>query len=268
MKRLTMMMLGFIAVAIGMKAQVGYQIALLNTATGEARANETVTVSVSLSNNEGQVFYSETKSATTNDFGVLSLTIGNADTFKDVDLSKMPFFIEVTANGVLIGKSQILSVPVAEVAKQVAPIDKSLIVGTWIKESDNNASRETGYYINDENLICTYMQFWEYREKYEFREDGSGIYYYGDRTWTKGRLGYQGISEDKNYYERGPKSTEIRYSLSGDFVTISFPANYMDRDEYEGSSPVSYTYRSYPYYNIYLHYDKSTGILGDFFTKQ
>lgn len=80
-------MIGLIAIfgANVAQAQIGYQIALLNTATGEARANETVNVSVSLSNNEGQVFYSETKSATTNDFGVLSLSIGNADTFKDVD---------------------------------------------------------------------------------------------------------------------------------------------------------------------------------------
>lgn len=131
MKKMKLLLLCLVAGVMGAKAQMGYQISLLNTATGEPRANETVTVSVSLSNNANEVFYSETKSATTNDFGVLSLSIGNADTFKNVDLSKMPFFIEVTANGVMIGKSQILSVPVAEVAKQLAPIDKSQIVGAW-----------------------------------------------------------------------------------------------------------------------------------------
>ena len=136
MKKMKLLLLCLVTVVMGAKAQMGYQISLLNTATGEPRANETVTVSVSLSNNANEVFYTETKSATTNDFGVLSLTIGNADTFKDVDLSKMPFFIEVTANGVLIGKSQMLSVPVAEVAKRIAPMDKSLIVGTWIVERD------------------------------------------------------------------------------------------------------------------------------------
>ena len=131
MKKFTLLMLCLLAGIMATKAQIGYQISLLNTATGQPRANETVTVSVTLSNNAGESFYSETKSATTNDFGVLSLSIGNADTFKNVDLSQMPFFIEVTANGVMIGKSQILSVPVAEVAKRVAPIDKNLIVGTW-----------------------------------------------------------------------------------------------------------------------------------------
>ena len=115
------------------KAQIGYQISLLNTATGEPRANETVTVTISLSYNAGEVFYSETKSATTNDFGVLSLTIGNANTFKDVDLTKMPFYIEATVNGVMIGKSQILSVPVAEVAKRIVPTltEEELCSKTW-----------------------------------------------------------------------------------------------------------------------------------------
>lgn len=131
MKKVSLLLLCMFASIVGVKAQIGYQISLLNTATGEPRANETVTVSVSLSNNANEVFYSETKSATTNDFGVLSLSIGNADTFKNVDLSKMPFFIEVTANGVMIGKSQMLSVPVAEVAKRMAPIDKKLLSKTW-----------------------------------------------------------------------------------------------------------------------------------------
>ncbi len=131
MKKLKLAMFLFMIVVCA-KAQIGYQVSLLNTATGEPRANESVTVSVSLSDSEGKVFYSETKSATTNDFGVLSLSIGNADMFKEVDLTKMPFFIEATANGVMIGKSQILSVPVAEVAKRFAPaIDINELVGTW-----------------------------------------------------------------------------------------------------------------------------------------
>ena len=162
MKKLKMLMLCLLASIMGAKAQIGYQISLLNTATGEPRANETVTVSVSLSNSENKEFYSETKSATTNDFGVLTLSIGNADTFKDVDFTKMPFFIEVTANGVAIGKSQILSVPVAEVAKTVKPIDKSLIVGTWVAYG-SGASK--------------------YKHILEFKDDGTGTYNKYDDTW-------------------------------------------------------------------------------------
>lgn len=147
-------MLCFLAGIMCAKAQIGYQVSLLNTATGEARANETVTVTVSLSNSAGEIFYSETKQSTTNDFGVLSLTVGNADTFKNVDLTKMPFYIEVTANGVMIGKSQMLSVPVAEVAKQVAPID---VIGKWQRSEED------------------YMVFYD---------NGTGIYYHWGVTET------------------------------------------------------------------------------------
>ena len=144
MKKLTLTMFCLLVGIMCAKAQIGYQISLLNTATGEPRANETVTVTVKLSNNAGEVFYSETKSATTNDFGVLSLSVGNADTFKEVDLTKMPFYIEATANGVMIGKSQILNVPVAEVAKQLAPMNEELLLGTWTG-SDSLYFPEDGY---------------------------------------------------------------------------------------------------------------------------
>ena len=155
MNRVNFFLLFLLINILGAKAQIGYQISLLNTATGEPRANETVTVSVSLSNSSNEVFYSETKSATTNDFGVLSLSIGNADTFKDVDLTKMPFYIEVTANGVMIGKSQILNVPVAEVAKQLVPIDKKLIVGTWIWEKTSHKPdyESVSYSFNDNGTV-------------------------------------------------------------------------------------------------------------------
>ena len=184
MKKVNVLLLCLLTGIMGAKAQIGYQISLLNTATGEARANEKVVVTVTLSNNAGEAFYSETKSATTNDFGVLSLSIGNADTFKEVDLTKMPFFIEVTANGVMIGKSQILSVPVAEVAKRVAPIiDKNLIVGTWqhqvrndrdvLSFSDNNNGTYQYVYVTDSP---DYKQSDPVAFNYEI--EGSTIYLY------------------------------------------------------------------------------------------
>jgi len=139
-------------------AQIGYQISLLNTATGEPRANETVNVTVTLTNKEGGVIYTGNQTATTNDFGVLSLTIGDADTFKEVDFSKLPFFIEVSANGVMIGKSQVLSVPVAEASKRIVPIDKKLILGTWTFVSDS------------EYDVITWS--------YTFNADGTGTYYF------------------------------------------------------------------------------------------
>ena len=108
-------------VSLTSRAQIGYQVSLLNTATGEPRANVTVNAAVTITNSKGETIYSGTHSATSNDFGVLSLTVGNADTFKNVDFGKLPFFIQVSVDGRMIGRSQILNVPVAEAAKKVAP---------------------------------------------------------------------------------------------------------------------------------------------------
>ena len=113
-------------------AQIGYQVSLLNSATGEPRANVSVEAEVTITNSDDEEIYKGTQRATSNDFGVIQLTVGNQSTFKDVDWSKLPFFIEVSVDGTVIGKSQILTVPIAEAAKYLAPgIDIDDLVGTW-----------------------------------------------------------------------------------------------------------------------------------------
>ena len=131
-KSFLLLMLFTLCSAFTAVAQIGYQVALLTTATGQPRAGETVNATVTLTNKESTVIYTGTQKATTNDFGILSLTIGDADTFKNVDWSKLPLYISVSVDGVLIGKSQVLSVPVAETAKSVAPaFDLNDLLGTW-----------------------------------------------------------------------------------------------------------------------------------------
>ena len=113
-------------------AQIGYQVSLLNDSTGEPRANVSVEAEVTITNSDDEEIYKGTQRATSNDFGVIQLTVGNQSTFKDVDWSKLPFFIEVSVDGTVIGKSQILTVPIAEAAKYLAPgIDIDDLVGTW-----------------------------------------------------------------------------------------------------------------------------------------
>ena len=114
-------------------AQIGYQVTLLNTATGEPRANETVNITVEITNSAGGVVCSETKSATTNDFGILSVAVGNSETFAETDWSKLPFFISATVDGVMIGKSQLLSVPVAEHAKHTGELTREFLNGKRLK---------------------------------------------------------------------------------------------------------------------------------------
>lgn len=127
---------------IEMQAQIGYQVSLLNSATGEPRANVLVEAEVTITNSDDEEIYKGTQRATSNDFGVIQLTVGNQSTFKDVDWSKLPFFIEVSVDGTVIGKSQILTVPIAEAAKYLAPgIDIDDLVGTW-SYGDGNYVRQ------------------------------------------------------------------------------------------------------------------------------
>lgn len=160
-------------VCVGASAQIGYQVALLNSATGEARANECVTVNISLSNSANEVFYEETKQATTNDFGVLSLTIGNENTFSQVDFSKLPFFISVTVNDVLVGRTQVLTVPIAEASKKLVPVAKEKIVGQWVILGNNIITfyeNGTGHWLKNEDTGYNF----------EYEIDGNTIYCYID----------------------------------------------------------------------------------------
>ena len=113
-------------------AQIGYQVSLLNASTGEPRANVSVEAEVTITNSDDEEIYKGTQRATSNDLGVVQLKVGNQGTFKDVNWNKLPFFIEVSVDGTVIGKSQILTVPIAEAAKYLAPgIDIDDLVGTW-----------------------------------------------------------------------------------------------------------------------------------------
>ena len=127
---------------VDMQAQIGYQVSLLNSATGEPRANVLVEAEVTITNSDDEEIYKGTQRATSNDFGVIQLTVGNQSTFKDVNWNKLPFFIEVSVDGTVIGKSQILTVPIAEAAKYLAPgIDIDDLVGTW-SYGDGNYVRQ------------------------------------------------------------------------------------------------------------------------------
>lgn len=144
------------------QAQIGYQVSLLNTATGEPRANVTVTAAVTITDSANKVIYSGTQQATSNDFGVLSLTVGDANTFSNTDWSKLPLYISVTVDGVLIGKSQILSVPVAEVAKAVVPeLTVEKLVGTWSGSWSSRGPYSTTYtytYTFYTNNTCEFVK--------------------------------------------------------------------------------------------------------------
>ena len=165
-------------------AQIGYQVSLLNTATGEPRANERVTAKIELNNSDGEVVYSETQTGVTNDFGVLSLTIGNAQSLSAIDWSKYPMFISVTVDNVLIGKTQVMSVPYANA---VVPLSKDLVVGTW----SGTKTEDSGTFV-EKTTKC-----------FVFNSNGNLTYIYNRSTddWSENATynGYYTISGDDIY---------------------------------------------------------------------
>ena len=166
------LVLVILSFGLQLNAQIGYQVSLLNSATGEPRANETVSVQVEITNSENTVICSETKSATTNEFGVLSLQIGNASTFQNVDWSKLPLFVSATVDGIMIGKSQILNVPVAEAAKTLVNVDPSLICRTWSKTNID----DHGSTISSLTLNADYTFY--FSAEYHNNSDGNVEYAY------------------------------------------------------------------------------------------
>ncbi len=163
-----------IASALSANAQIGYQVSLLDNATGEPRADETVTVEIAITDSNGKAICSERKSATTNDFGVLSLTVGNSSTFTDADWSALPFFISATVDGTLIGRSQILNVPVAEYAKQTGVLTKEILKSkTWYQYGYKDS-----YYTFSDDTV-TFHQISEDGHnswKYKYQIDGNNVF--------------------------------------------------------------------------------------------
>ena len=185
--RTTTILLFLAIISFSAKAQIGYQVSLLNNATGEPRANESVNVTVKITDSAGNVICEQTKHETTNDFGILSMSVGNADTFADADWSKLPFFIEATIDGRLIGRSQLLSVPIAEHAKHTGSLTKEILCSKTWKHTEYSSDGTTSSSILN------------------FNSNGTG------------RYSYKG--------EKGNDSISFHYNIDGNCIAIVYSSN-------------------------------------------
>ena len=135
MKQYILAAVAALAGAFGASAQIGYQVAVVDQTTGEPKVNASVSVTVTITDNAGAEITKTTQSATTNDFGVVSLQIGNESTFADTDWSKLPLWISATVDGVSLGKTQILTVPVAAHAMHTGQLTAKKLAGRWHHDS-------------------------------------------------------------------------------------------------------------------------------------
>lgn len=135
MKQYILAAVAALAGAFGASAQIGYQVAVVDQTTGDPKVNTSVSVTVTITDNSGAEITKTTQSAMTNDFGVVSLQIGNESTFADTDWSKLPLWISATVDGVSLGKTQILTVPVAAHAMHTGQLTAKKLAGRWHHDS-------------------------------------------------------------------------------------------------------------------------------------
>lgn len=181
-------------ISFGLKSQIGYQISLLDTATGQPRADEAVQVSLELTDNTGTIICSETKTAVSDDFGILSLTIGNSSTFDNVDWTKLPFYISASVDGVLLGKSQVLTVPVAEYAKHIGTLTKEILKSKKWAASYNSSKNSTYLTFNDNTVLNENVPSFEESPSttYKYAIWGNFVILYGSTTNDSKHLFYTG----------------------------------------------------------------------------
>lgn len=165
--------------AFSTSAQVGYQVSLLDTKSGEPRANEKTTVLVKISDSKGNIICNETQSVTSDAFGVLSLTVGNETTFSNVDWNNLPLSISASVDGILIGSSSVLNVPVAEYAKATGVLTMEMLVGRTISMykdcSMTFASNGIATYVNPDPYVPSNVPS---TGRYQFEIDGNNVYVY------------------------------------------------------------------------------------------
>ena len=113
-------------VSLGLWAQAPdnfkYQ-AVLRDASGNVKANTATTIVLSLLEGSvsGTPVYTETHAVTTNEFGLVNLTVGNGTNkignMGTIDWSANSYFLNVKVDGTDFGTSQLMSVPYALYAK-------------------------------------------------------------------------------------------------------------------------------------------------------
>ncbi len=133
-----------VCAVVSATAQIGYQVTVFDEAKKAPKANQAVSATVTIYDNSGKVICTDNVSGTTDEFGILSMSVGNATTFSNVDWSKLPLWISATVDGVTISKTQILNVPIAEHAKHYGELNVEWLCSkTWqtIDYYDDNISK-------------------------------------------------------------------------------------------------------------------------------
>jgi uncharacterized protein (TIGR02145 family) len=93
---------------------------IVRDAEGNIRASVNLVIEIAIlqMNANGLQVYSESHDTVTNEFGLVNLLIGSKNTveFSNIDWSNGPYFVKISVDGIVMGTSQLLSVPYAKYA--------------------------------------------------------------------------------------------------------------------------------------------------------
>ncbi|MCK5536011.1 MAG: hypothetical protein KAI79_04245, partial [Bacteroidales bacterium] len=122
MKKSALIIIAIFFAITGVLAQTPNEFkyqAVLRNADGTIIAGESVTVNISIlqGNTIGISVFNETHIVSTTAQGLINLNIGSVSDLSVVDFSADTYFIEITVNNIVMGTSQLLSVPYALQAK-------------------------------------------------------------------------------------------------------------------------------------------------------
>ncbi len=89
--------------------------AVLRDGNGQVRASEEVSVRIALLRDaaDGTQVFQETHNASTNEFGLIHLEIGSISSLAGINWSDHSWFLQVSVDNVVMGTSQLMSVPYA-----------------------------------------------------------------------------------------------------------------------------------------------------------
>ena len=194
--------LGIIIMPLFILAQApqgfNYQ-AVYRDVSGNPISNENVTLIISILQGsvDGTEVFSETHIGSTNEFGLLTITIGSINTtdFPIINWSSGPYFIETNINGNPMGVTQLLSVPFALYAKTA---ESANIAGTesvfdkWDINKDDDVLIMGNQYIQGHKIFQDSIWIAGIGLPYTF---GPDTRYIGDKGAYIG-FGHSGISED------------------------------------------------------------------------
>ncbi|MCM1504215.1 MAG: hypothetical protein NC127_03355 [Muribaculum sp.] len=190
MKKKALILAIIASAAVGLNAQIGYQVAVMDQATGKPKANKEVSVKVELTDNAGSVIASTEQSAMTNDFGVVSVQVGGSSTFDNMDWRKLPLWVSATVDGVNVGKTQVLTVPVAEHSKHYGLLTPQILAGKWTY-TGNGSKQEYSFSASGGYTYTRYEKtesggwFVDSKASGSYEIDGNMVYMFSSSEATR-----------------------------------------------------------------------------------